>query len=175
MEEKDDEKNYIYLKKNVKINIDSIKLKIVGDVMLFNDNISIRKEKENSLISISYKDITFHAINKENKMIIICDGNKYNIINIYLNNEEDTNELFNNFCECFNNNSDKNNIELEEDQDIDVEKKLEEWEKKMVFNENEGGDCNEINEKERNELHKQLGNNYEYYNFENTIDKINFK
>ena len=175
MEENNNEKDYIYLKKNIKINIDSIKLKIVGDVLLFNDNISIRKEKTNSFISISYKDITFHALNKQNKMIIICDGNKYNIVNIYLNNEEETVELFNNFCSCFNDNSDKNNIELEEDEDIDVEKKLEEWEKKMVFNENEGEDNNDLNEKEKIELKNQLGNNYEYYNFENTIDKINFK
>ena len=145
MEENNIEKDYIYLKKNIKINIDSIKLKIVGDLLLFNDNISIRQEKTNSLISISYKDITFHALNKQNKMIIICDGKKYNIINIYLNNEEETIELFNNFCICFNDNSDKNNIELKEDEDIDVEKKLEEWEKKMVFNNYENDEENNEN------------------------------
>ena len=175
MEENTIEKDYLYLKKNIKINIDSIKLKIVGDVLLYNDNISIRQEKKNSLISISYKDITFHAINKQNKMIIICDANKYNIINIYLNNEDEAVELFNNFCTCFNDNSDKNNIELEEDENIDIEKKLDEWEKKMVFNDNEVEDYNDLNEKEKIELKNQLGNNYEYYNFENTIDKINFK
>ena len=173
----DDEENSLFEKKNVKIIIDSNKIKInSGDVFLFINHFLIKYE--NKSLKISYKDITFYAIEKQKKKIILCDGNKYNIINLYLNNEEDTIELFNYFCNCIKENNNKEDIQL--DEDIDKENILEEWEKKMVFNENneqEDYKNEELikNKKFKNEIMDKLEKEYESYNYENTIDKINFK
>ena len=67
-------------------------------------------------------------------MIILCDIKKYNIINLFCNTEEELNELFNQICICINdyNNINTQNINLNEE--ANNEKLLEEWEKKMVFN-----------------------------------------
>ena len=53
------------------------------------------------------------------------------------NTEEDVSELFNQLCLCINedNNINTDNIELEEE--ANNEKLLEEWEKKMIFNDND--------------------------------------
>ena len=110
-------------------------------------------------------------------MIIIYDGKKYNVINLYLENEEDTIELFNLFCNCIKtNNNNEDDIEL--DEDIDKENLLEEWEKKMVFNENikevKSEEFNK-NKKKKNEMNDKFDKEYKSYNYENTIDKMNFK
>ena len=169
----------LFEKKNIKIIIDSIKLKIIsGDLFLYINHFIIKQENKSLIISINYKDITFYAIEKQKKMIILCDGKKYNIINIYLNNEEDTIELFNFFCNCIKDNNKKEDIQL--DEDIDKENLLEQWEKKMVFNDNNEED-NYIdeeldkNKKFKSEINDKLEKEYESYNYENTIDKINFK
>ena len=175
----DDEKECLYEKRNIKINIDSIKLKVnSGDIFLYTNNFIIKQENKSSIISINYKDITFHAIEKQKKMIIICDGKKYDIIHLFLNNEEDTINLFNTLSLYIKNNNDnEKNIEL--DEEIDKDNLLAEWEKKMVFNENfEENSQDELdnqNKKAKNEIFDNLGNEYESYNYENTIDKLNFK
>ena len=67
---------------------------------------------------------------------------KYNIINVFCNTEEEISELFNQLCLSINedNNINNDNIELEEE--VDNEKLLEEWEKKMIFNNIEEGKNN---------------------------------
>ena len=101
--------------------------------MTLKNQIKIKK------IKILYKDITFHAIEKQKKKIVLCDMKKYNIINILCNTEEEVSELFNQLCLCINedNNINSDNIELEEE--ANNEKLLEEWEKKMIFNDNDEG------------------------------------
>ena len=61
------------------------------------------------------------------------------IINILCNTEEEVSELFNQLCLCINedNNINSDNIELEEE--ANNEKLLEEWEKKMIFNDKDEG------------------------------------
>ena len=173
-----DEGDYLFEKKNITINIDSIKLKIKnsGHIILYMDNFKIKQDNKSLIISINYKDITFHAIEKQKKMIIICDGKKYNLINLYLDSEEDTIELFNFFNNCIKSNNNEDDIEL--DEEIDQENLLEKWEKKMVFNENNKEEKNEKfnkNKKKKNEINDKFNKEYESYNYENTIDKINFK
>ena len=174
-------------KKNIKINIDSIKLKLTSaEITLYINHFEIKQQNKNISISIKYKDITFNAIEKPKKMVIVCDGKKYNIINIYLNTEEETTEFFNFFCDSIKNNNSENDIEL--DEEIDRENLLEEWEKKIDFKVgNFGMDKNEDeeecyqdekinkNKKSKNEINDKLNEEYEEYNYENTIDKINFK
>ena len=172
----EEEENLIE-KKNIKINIDSFKLKKNSvDIILYLRHFKIKQENTSFTISINYKDITFHAIEKQKKMIIICDGKKYNVIHLYLNNEEDAIELFNIFCNCIKDSTNQNELEL--DEDIDKENILEQWEKKMIFNEEEeNNQAEEINKnkKMKNEINDKLEKEYESYNYENTIDKINFK
>ena len=174
-------------KNNIKINIDSIKLQLTSaEITLYNNHFEIKQQKKNISISIKYKDITFNAIEKPKKMIIVCDGKKYNLINIYLNTEEEITEFFNIFCDCIKNNNSENDIEL--DEEIDRENLLEEWEKKIDFKVgNFGMDKNEDeeecyqdekinkNKKSKNEINDKLNEEDEEYNYENTIDKINFK
>ena len=172
------EEESIYEKKNIIINIDSKKIKInSGEIIMYIKHFIIKQENKSLIISINYKDITFYAIEKQKKMIILSDGKKYGIINLYLHNEEDTIELFNMLCGNIKDNN-EDNIDL--DENIDRDNLLEEWEKKMVFNENNEADDNEEgiynqNKKVKHELDDKLNNEYESYNYENTIDKINFK
>ena len=113
----EEEENLIE-KKNIKINIDSFKLKKNSvDIILYLRHFKIKQENTSFTISINYKDITFHAIEKQKKMIIICDGKKYNVIHLYLNNEEDAIELFNIFCNCIKDSTNQNELELDEDID----------------------------------------------------------
>ncbi len=172
-----EEEESLLEKKNIKINIDSIKLKLISsEIILYIKHFEIKQQNRNLSISINYKDITFNAIEKPKKMVMICDGKKYNLIYIYLNSEDDTIEFFNIFCDCIKNNNNENDIEL--DEEIDRENLLEEWEKKIDFNiENNEKDDEEKdkNKKVKNEINAKLDKEYESYNYENTIDKINFK
>ena len=129
----------LYLMKNIQIIIDSKKINInSGEIYLYLNHIILSTKNKTKKFKINYKDITFHAIEKQKRLIILCDMNKYNIINIICNTQEEINELFNQLCICINDNNNINidNVELEEE-DINNEKLLEEWEKKMIFNDKE--------------------------------------
>ena len=129
----------LYLMKDIQIIIDSKKINInSGEIYLYLNHIILSTKNKTKKFKINYKDITFHAIEKQKRLIILCDLNKYNIINIICNTQEEINELFNQLCICINDNNNINidNVELEEE-DINNEKLLEEWEKKMIFNDKE--------------------------------------
>ena len=64
---------------------------------------------------------------------------KYNIINILCNTEEEVSELFNQLCLCINEDNNNNSDNIELDEEANNEKLLEEWEKKMIFNDNDEG------------------------------------
>lgn len=129
----------LYLMKDIQIIIDSKKINInSGEIYLYLNHIILSTKNKTKKFKINYKDITFHAIEKQKRLIILCDMNKYNIINIICNTQEEINELFNQLCICINDNNNINidNVELEEEE-INNEKLLEEWEKKMIFNDKE--------------------------------------
>ena len=129
----------LYLMKDIQIIIDSKKINInSGEIYLYLNHIILSTKNKTKKFKINYKDITFHAIEKQKRLIILCDMNKYNIINIICNTQEEINELFNQLCICINDNNNINidNVELEEE-GINNEKLLEEWEKKMNFNDKE--------------------------------------
>ena len=137
-----DEKEALYNLKNIRIKIDSKGINLnSGEIFLYTNFlvIALKKQIKIKKIKILYKDITFHAIEKQKKKIVLCDMKKYDIINILCNTEEEVSELFNQLCLCINedNNINSDNIELEEE--ANNEKLLEEWEKKMIFNDNDEG------------------------------------
>ena len=137
-----DEKDALYNLKNIRIKIDSKGINLnSGEIFLFTNFLvmTLKNQIKIKKIKILYKDITFHAIEKQKKKIVLCDMKKYNIINILCNTEEEVSELFNQLCLCINedNNINSDNIELEEE--ANNEKLLEEWEKKMIFNDNDEG------------------------------------
>ena len=137
-----DEKDILYKLNNIKIKIDSKGINLnSGEIFLYTNFlvIALKNQIKIKKIKILYKDITFHAIEKQKKKIVLCDMKKYDIINILCNTEEEVSELFNQLCLCINedNNINSDNIELEEE--ANNEKLLEEWEKKMIFNDNDEG------------------------------------
>ena len=137
-----DEKDALYNLNNIRIKIDSKGINLnSGEIFLYTNFlvIALKNQIKIKKIKILYKDITFHAIEKQKKKIVLCDMKKYNIINILCNTEEEVSELFNQLCLCINedNNINTDNIELEEE--ANNEKLLEEWEKKMIFNDNDEG------------------------------------
>ena len=137
-----DEKDALYNLKNIRIKIDSKGISLnSGEIFLYTNFlvIALKNQIKIKKIKILYKDITFHAIEKQKKKIVLCDMKKYDIINILCNTEEEVSELFNQLCLCINedNNINSDNIELEEE--ANNEKLLEEWEKKMIFNDNDEG------------------------------------
>ena len=137
-----DEKDALYNLKNIRIKIDSKGINLnSGEIFLYTNFlvIALKNQIKIKKIKILYKDITFHAIEKQKKKIVLCDMKKYDIINILCNTEEEVSELFNQLCLCINedNNINSDNIELEEE--ANNEKLLEEWEKKMIFNDNDEG------------------------------------
>ena len=137
-----DEKDVLYNLNNIRIKIDSKGINLnSGEIFLFTNFLvmTLKNQIKIKKIKILYKDITFHAIEKQKKKIVLCDMKKYNIINILCNTEEEVSELFNQLCLCINedNNINSDNIELEEE--ANNEKLLEEWEKKMIFNDNDEG------------------------------------
>ena len=137
-----DEKDALYNLKNIRIKIDSKGINLNSGEIFLSTNylvMTLKNQIKIKKIKILYKDITFHAIEKQKKKVVLCDMKKYNIINILCNTEEDVSELFNQLCLCINedNNINSDNIELEEE--ANNEKLLEEWEKKMIFNDNDEG------------------------------------
>jgi len=137
-----DEKDALYNLKNIRIKIDSKGINLNSGEIFLSTNylvIALKNQIKIKKIKILYKDITFHAIEKQKKKIVLCDMKKYDIINILCNTEEEVSELFNQLCLCINedNNINSDNIELEEE--ANNEKLLEEWEKKMIFNDNDEG------------------------------------
>ena len=136
-----DEKDVLYNLNNIRIKIDSKGINSNSGEIFLSTNflvIALKNQIKIKKIKILYKDITFHAIEKQKKKIVLCDMKKYNIINILCNTEEDVSELFNQLCLCINedNNINTDNIELNEEE-VNNEKLLEEWEKKMIFNDND--------------------------------------
>ena len=128
-----DEKEALYNLKNIRIKIDSKGINLnSGEIFLSTHYLvmTVKNQIKIKKIKILYKDITFHAIEKQKKKVVLCDMKKYNIINILCNTEEEVSELFNQLCLCINedNNINSDNIELEEE--ANNEKLLEEWEKK---------------------------------------------
>ena len=156
----DEKEESLFSKKYIKINIDSFKLSLTpAEILLYIKNFEIKQKNKNFSISINYNDITFNAIEKQKKMVIVCDGKKYNIIYIYLNTEEEALEFFNIFCDCIKNNNNKNDIEL--DEEIDRDNLLDEWEKKIDFtagnfenDEKEEEEANYLQEEEMNKNKK---------------------
>ena len=137
-----DEKDALYNLKNIRIKIDSKGINLNSGEIFLSTNylvMTLKNQIKIKKIKILYKDITFHAIEKQKKKVVLCDMKKYNIINILCNTEEDVSELFNQLCLCINedNNINSDNIELEEE--ANNEKLLEEWEKKMIFNDKDEG------------------------------------
>ena len=137
-----DEKDALYNLRNIRIKIDSKGINLNSGEIFLSTNflvMTLKNQIKIKKIKILYKDITFHAIEKKKKKIVLCDMKKYNIINILCNTEEEVSELFNQLCLCINedNNINSDNIELEEE--ANNEKLLEEWEKKMIFNDNDEG------------------------------------
>ena len=135
-----DEKEALYNLNNIRFKIDSKGINLnSGEIFLYTNFlvIALKNQIKIKKIKILYKDITFHAIEKQKKKIVLCDMKKYDIINILCNTEEEVSELFNQLCLCINedNNINTDNIELEEE--ANNEKLLEEWEKKMIFNDND--------------------------------------
>ena len=135
-----DEKDALYNLKNIRIKIDSKGINLNSGEIFLSTNylvMTLKNQIKIKKIKILYKDITFHAIEKQKKKVVLCDMKKYNIINILCNTEEEVSELFNQLCLCINedNNINTDNIELEEE--ANNEKLLEEWEKKMIFNDND--------------------------------------
>ena len=131
------EKDALYMVKNIKINIESKKFSIDScELFLYSNYLNIISKNYNNQIKIFYKNITFQAINKQKRKIVLCDIKKYNIINIIGNTEEEVTELFNKLYLSINENDKINNDNLELDEDNN-EKLLKEWEKKMIFNKSE--------------------------------------
>ena len=133
-----DEKEALYNLNNIRFKIDSKGINLnSGEIFLSTHYLvmTLKNQIKIKKIKILYKDITFHAIEKQKKKIVLCDMKKYNIINILCNTEEEVSELFNQLCLCINedNNINTDNIELNEEE-VNNEKLLEEWEKKMIFN-----------------------------------------
>ena len=140
------ESDSLFKIEDIKIQCDSKKINLVSsEVTLYSNYLIIKSKNETKNLKIFYQDITFHAIEKQKKMIIICDIKKYNLINFFCNSEDEMNEFFNQINTCINenNNINEDNIELNEETNYD--KLLEEWEKKMVFNNYENDEENNEN------------------------------
>ena len=119
------EKQALYNLKNISVNLDTKNNNTnSGEILLYPNHLIIRIKNKRKQVKIIYKDLSFHAIEKQKRMIVLCDMKEYNIINIFCNSEEDICELFNELCICINNsNINCNDLELEEV--IDRENKLE--------------------------------------------------
>ena len=138
-----DEKDVLYNLKNIRIKVDSKGINLnSGEIFLYSHSLVITLKNQIKKIKILYKDIIFHAIEKQKRKIVLCDMKKYNIINIFCNTEEEVSELFNQLCLSINEDNNINNDNIELDEEVDNEKLLEEWEKKMIFNNIEEGKKN---------------------------------
>ena len=129
------ENDSLYKIEDVEAKIDSLKINLISsEINLYSNYLSINSKNEKEKLKIYYKDITFHAIEKQKKMIVICDMKKYNIINFFCNTEEELNEFFEQICVCISDYNNINEDKIELNEEANNEKLLEAWEKKMVFN-----------------------------------------
>ena len=129
------ENDSLYKIEDVEAKIDSLKINLISsEINLYSNYLSINSKNEKEKLKIYYKDITFHAIEKQKKMIVICDMKKYNIINFFCNTEEELNEFFEQICVCISDYNNINDDKIELNEEANNEKLLEAWEKKMVFN-----------------------------------------
>lgn len=129
------ENDSLYKIEDVEAKIDSLKINLISsEINLYSNYLSIKSKNEKEKLKIYYKDITFHAIEKQKKMIVICDMKKYNIINFFCNTEEELNEFFEQICVCISDYNNINEDKIELNEEANNEKLLEAWEKKMVFN-----------------------------------------
>ena len=129
------ENDSLYKIEDVEAKIDSLKINLISsEINLYSNYLSINSKNKKEKLKIYYKDITFHAIEKQKKMIVICDMKKYNIINFFCNTEEELNEFFEQICLCINDYNNINDDKIELNEEANNEKLLKEWEKKMVFN-----------------------------------------
>ena len=129
------ENDSLYKIEDVEAKIDSLKINLISsEINLYSNYLSINSKNKKEKLKIYYKDITFHAIEKQKKMIVICDMKKYNIINFFCNTEEELNEFFEQICVCINDYNNINEDKIELNEEANNEKLLEAWEKKMVFN-----------------------------------------
>ena len=113
-----DEKESLYNLKNIKINISSKGVNISsGEIIIYSKFFVMKNKNKNKQIKIFYKDLTFNAIEKKKKLIVLCDSKKYNIINISCNTEEEACELFNQICYYIKEDDiiNANNVELDEE------------------------------------------------------------
>ena len=93
------EKEALYSLKNIRIIISSKGINISsGEIKIYSKFFVIICKIKKKDIKIFYKDISFNAIEKQKKLIILCDIKKYDIINISCNTEEEACELFNQIC-----------------------------------------------------------------------------
>ena len=93
------EKEALYSLKNIRIIISSKGINISsGEIKIYSKFFVIICKVKKKDIKIFYKDISFNAIEKQKKLIILCDIKKYDIINISCNTEEEACELFNQIC-----------------------------------------------------------------------------
>ena len=129
------ENDSLYKIEDVEAKIDSLKINLISsEINLYSNYLSIKSKNEKEKLKIYYKDITFHAIEKQKKMIVICDMKKYNIIYFFCNTEEELNEFFEQICVCISDYNNINEDKIELNEEANNEKLLEAWEKKMVFN-----------------------------------------
>ena len=136
----------LYKIEDIKTKCDSKKINLVSsEVTLYSNYLIIKSKNETKNLKIFYQDITFHAIEKQKKMIIICDIKKYNLINFFCNSEDEMNEFFNQINTCINENNNINEDNMELNEETNYDKLLEEWEKKMVFNNYENDEENNEN------------------------------
>ena len=104
----------LYKIEDIKTKCDSKKINLVSsEVTLYSNYLIIKSKNETKNLKIFYQDITFHAIEKQKKMIIICDIKKYNIINFFCNSEDEMNEFFNQINTCINENNNINEDNIE--------------------------------------------------------------
>ncbi len=129
-----EEKDLINKIEDVRITLNSDRINVdSGEVLLFSNYLIITSKNEDKKYKIIYNNIVFFAIELKKRMIVLSDWKKYGVINIFVGVDRDIDELFEQIRTCINNSNNINeNVELNED--TNNEKLLEEWEKKMVFN-----------------------------------------
>jgi len=131
-----EESEYITIIEDVKITIKNGNIDIdPGDVVLYSNYLMICKPFEDKQYKLFYNDIIFSAIELTKRVIILSDFKKYDVINIFIGEDRDIFVLFEEIRTCMHNSEINKNVELNEDENN--EKLLEEWEKKMVFNDSE--------------------------------------
>ena len=130
---KSEESAYINIIEDVRITIKTGKINIdTGDVLIYSNYLIISPKNEDKKYKLVYDDIIFSAIELTKRVIILSDLKKYDVINIFIGEDKNIFELFEEIRTCMHNSDIKENVELNEDENN--EKLLTEWEEKMVFN-----------------------------------------